>query len=95
LVDASNVFVRLRKDSTTRWQLAGARFLVATSPAARSVGEAASYLDSSDASFTLAFARTRAAADDLARKLGRNARVFEIKPAWSLPDPSWNLSVKP
>jgi hypothetical protein len=92
LVTASNIFARLQKHPRTRWQLAGARFLVAVVPATSTVGDAANYVDSSGASFAFAFASTRAEANDLVRRLGRNARVLEIKPAWSLPHGSWGLT---
>jgi hypothetical protein len=69
------------------WSIAGARFMVVTitkrrEPAAGSVWETR---DST--LFVLRLARTRRQAEALAHSLG--ARIFAIRPNWSMPAPEW------
>jgi len=88
LVEASNEFARLSPNGPGGWALAGAHFVVVSSPATPDRG-VATFSVPGGATYGILFARTRAEADSAIRRIGRRARLLAIKPAWSLMDASW------
>jgi hypothetical protein len=81
-------WTRLRADlsDAAPWQLGTTRFAVIATLAAR---RGAVFESADEQRFTIAAAETRAAAAELAARLGPGARVFEVRPSWSRPAKEW------
>jgi hypothetical protein len=69
------------------WSVAGARFIVGTVTRDHRSAEGSVWMMGDSVSYILQPARTRREAEDLARR--NNARVFAIRPNWSMPAPEW------
>jgi hypothetical protein len=69
------------------WSVAGARFAVVTVTRSRLPAEGSVWEVADSTRYILRPARTRRQAEALARKHG--ARVFAIRPYWSMPAPEW------
>jgi hypothetical protein len=71
----------------SRWTVAGARFLVITITRDRRPANGSVWAMPDSTLYIFRPARTRGEADSLAR--GSDARVFAVRPSWSMPAPEW------
>lgn len=69
------------------WSVAGARFIVVTVTRAQRPANGSVWAMADSTLYVLRPVRTRQAADVLARQ--RGARVFAVRPNWSMPAPEW------
>src|SRR5712691_5975803 len=84
--EGDNTFAQYRPDLSSKsvWKLAGARFFVVSESSAGGVVFAASHRY-----FTLLPTRARQEAEAAAAAWGKDARVFAVRPDWSLPTKDW------
>ncbi len=69
------------------WSVAGARFVVVTVTRNRRPSEGSVWEMADSTVYVLRAVRTRQQADALAREQG--ARIFAVRPNWSMPAPEW------
>lgn len=69
------------------WSVAGARFVVVAVTRSRRPAEGSVWETADSTLYILQPVRTRAQAEMLARESG--ARIFAVRPSWSMPDPAW------
>jgi hypothetical protein len=86
-----DIFVHRVADrvSETHSSVAGARFVVVQVTTGDIVGEGPVFASKDGRRFAFMPAASRADADDIASRTGREARVFAVRPYWGMPTREW------
>ena len=71
------------------WSVAGARFMVVTVTRSRKPSAGSVYEMADSTLYVLRPVKTRRQAENLAKAQGAGARIFALRPNWSMPAPEW------